>query len=436
MNLPISKPIVQKHIQRLKITNFGKASIRQFLRLANGLEQETGETFLHFEMGVPGLNAPQIAIEAEKKALDNNMASVYPPFDGIPQLKTEISKFVKNFLNIDVDALNCIPTVGSLMAGLVTFMVAGRKDKQKDTILFLDPGFPVHKKQVRMLGLKTTAFDVYNYRGKELRSKLEEYLKQGNISVILYSNPNNPSWICFTEEELQAIGELATKYDVVIVEDLAYLGMDFRKNISVPGQPPFQSTVAKYTNNYNLTISSSKSLSYAGQRVGFLIVSNELANRNFVDLQEFYDSANYLDCVISGTIYSTTGGVCHSVQHGMAALLKATNSGEYDFVNEVKIYGDKAKGLKEIFRKNGFEIVYSHDLDRPIADGFYFTVSFPGFSGSKLVEELISYGISALPLNSTGSEKLEGIRISVSKIDFSQFEILDARLRLFKENNR
>ncbi|NJN28767.1 MAG: pyridoxal phosphate-dependent aminotransferase [Cyclobacteriaceae bacterium] len=271
--------------------------------------------------------------------------------------------------------------------------------------------------------------------GKKLKPKLEEYLEQGNISVILYSNPNNPSWICFTEEELKTIGELATKYDVVILEDLAYFGMDFRKDISVLGEPPFQFTVAKYTNNYSLTISSSKAFSYAGQRIGFLLVSNDLANRNFNNLLEFYDSSNYLDCIASGTIYSTTGGASHSAQYGMAALLKTINSGEYNFVNEVKTYGEKAKILKEIFQKNGFEIVYSHDLDQPISDGFFFTASFPGFSGSELVEELIAYGISALPLDSTGSEKLEGIRISVSKIDFSQFEMLDERLRLFKENN-
>ncbi|NJN28768.1 MAG: hypothetical protein HC819_23700 [Cyclobacteriaceae bacterium] len=109
--------------------------------MANDLERETGEPFLHLEMGVPGLKAPGIAIEAEKKALDENCASVYPPFDGIPQLKTEISKFAKNFLDITIDPVNCIPTVGSIMSAWVTFLVAGRKEKEKDTILFLDPCF-------------------------------------------------------------------------------------------------------------------------------------------------------------------------------------------------------------------------------------------------------------------------------------------------------
>jgi aspartate/methionine/tyrosine aminotransferase len=343
MNLPISKPIVQNYIQKLKITDFGKANIRQFLGLAEALEQETGITFLHFEMGIPGLKAPNIAIEAEKKALENNSASIYPPIDGILPLKTEISKFVKNFLGINVHLKNCIPTVGSIMAAFLTFTVAGRREKQKDTILFLDPGFPVHKQQVKMLGLKTRAFDVYNFRGKGLKPKLEDILKQGNISTILYSNPNNPSWICFTEEELKTIGELATDYDAVIVEDLAYLGMDFRKDISSPGAPPFQSTVAKYTDNYCLTISTSKSFSYAGQRAGFLVISDNLAARDFEQLKEFYETSNFLSCITSGTIYSITGGITHSVQHGLTALFKATNSGEYDFVKQVRFMVKKQK---------------------------------------------------------------------------------------------
>ncbi len=435
MNTPISQQLVKRYIAKHKIDDFGKASIRQLFRLVNDLQQETGEPFIRFEMGVPGLKVSNIAIEAEKKALDENCASVYPPIDGILKLKTEIARFVKNFLDTDVDAKNCIPTVGSIMAALLVFIVAGRREKQKDTVLFLDPCFPVHKQQTRMLGLKVNSFDVYDFRGEKLKEKLETQLKEGNISIILYSNPNNPSWICFTEDELKIIGELATKYDVVVAEDLAYFGMDFRKDISVPGQAPFQSTIAKYTDNYALMVSSSKSMSYAGQRAGFLVVSDALAKRDFQYLLEFYETPNFLECITSGTIYNATGGVSHSVQHGLTALLKAINKGEYNFINSVKEYGEKARILKEIFQKNGFSIVYSHDIDQPIADGFYFTVSFPGLSGSQLIEELISYGISAIPLESTGSARLEGIRISVSKVNFSEFDLLDSRLSLFKANN-
>lgn len=436
MITPISKGIILKYAEKYQLKNLGRATIRQIFRLINDVEEETGEQFIRMEMGIPGIKPSEIAITAEKAALDNNCAAIYPPSEGIFKLKEQISKFVKNFLDVDVAVSNCVPTVGSIMAAYVVFMVAGKRDKLKDTVLFLDPGFPVHKQQVKMLGLKEISFDIYNFRGDKLEAKLEEALKRGNISTILYSNPNNPAWFCFNESELKVIGEMATKYDVVVAEDLAYIGMDFRKNISMPGIPPYQSTVAKYTDNYALIISSSKSFSYAGQRIGFLAVSDNLSNRHFENLLQFYPFSRFGDCISDGAVYATTGGVAHSVQHGMAALLDAVNQGNYYFVDDVKIYGEKAQILKEIFARNGFDIVYSQDIDQPIADGFYFTVSFPGYSGEELVEELLSYGISTVALSSTGSSMPEGIRISVSKIDYSQFKLFESRIELFYNNNK
>ena len=70
---------------------------------------------------------------------------------------------------------------------------------------------------------------------------------------MLYEVITNPTWICFTDTELRIIGELATRYDVVVMEDLAYFTMDFRKDYSIPGKPPFQPSVGKYTDNYILS---------------------------------------------------------------------------------------------------------------------------------------------------------------------------------------
>ena len=132
------------------------------------------------------------------------------------------------------------------------------------------------------------SFDVYNYRGEHLYDKIESYLKKGNIISMIYSNPNNPSWICFTERELEIIAELANKYNVVVIEDLAYFGMDFRKDYSIPGEPPYQPTIAHYTDNYILLISSSKAFSYAGQRIGMMVISDKLFTTKSDDLKKYY----------------------------------------------------------------------------------------------------------------------------------------------------
>ncbi|RLD55576.1 MAG: pyridoxal phosphate-dependent aminotransferase [Bacteroidetes bacterium] len=433
-NTPIDYNIVSKVIKESGYECVGKASIREIKFMIDTIEKKTGDKFIRMEMGIPGFPAPKIATNAEKEALDNGVASLYPDIDGVPELKNEISRFVKNYIDIDISPKACIPTVGSINGNYGTFMVAGRMDEKKDTVLFIDPGFPVHKQLVKMLGLKYESFDVYNYRGVKLKEKLESYLKKGNISVILYSNPNNPAWICFNEEELKIIGELATKYDVVVEEDLAYFAMDFRKDMSKPGEPPYQPSVAKYTDNYVLMISSSKSFSYAGQRVGMMCISDKLFQRDFKRLLKYYSTSNFGHAIAYGTLYATTAGVTHSAQYGLLALLKATNNGEYNPWEVVIKYGGRAKKAKKIFTDNGFNIVYDTDIDQPIADGFYFTFSYPGFTGEQLVEELMYYGISAISLSTTGSER-EGLRACVSFIADNQFSQLEERLKIFKENH-
>ena len=434
-NIPISSDLIMKLAETADIQSLNKASIREIVYLVNLIEKETGVKFVRMEMGVPGLSTPSIAIEAEINALRNNVASVYPDIRGIESLKKETSRFIKLFLNVDIDPKGCIPTVGSMMGAMVSFLVANRNDRTKEGTLFIDPGFPIQKQQVKMLGHDYSSFDIINYRGKKLKAKLESYLKPRKISSLLFSNPNNPSWICLTEEELSTIGELCKKYDVIVIEDLAYFGMDFRKDYSNPGIPPFQPTIAHYTDEYVMLISSSKIFSYAGQRIGMMAISDHLFERSYPDLLRYYSTDKFGHSAIFGALYGLSAGVSHSVQFGLAALLKAVNNGEYKYRDDVMDYGEKAREMKKMFISNNFQIVYDRDLDEPIADGFYFTISYPGMKGDELILELLRHGISAISLLTTGSSRPDGLRACVSLVPRTQFQDLSIRLKRFSEDH-
>ncbi|MCF8368749.1 MAG: pyridoxal phosphate-dependent aminotransferase [Bacteroidales bacterium] len=434
-NTPIDYSIVTQKIKESGLPSVGIATIREIKRLVDNIQNATGEKFIRMEMGIPGLPPTQIGIEAEIEALKKGVASIYPDIFGYSELKKEISRFVKLFLNVNVDVEGCIPTVGSMMGAFACFLTINRMYANREGTLFIDPGFPVQKQQCTVLGHDYKTFDVYDYRGDKLGPKLESYLKSGKISSILYSNPNNPSWICFTEKELKTIGELATKYNVTVIEDLAYFGMDFRKDYSKPGEPPYQPTVAHYTDNYVLLISSSKAFSYAGQRVGMMVISDKLFHTKAPDLRRYYKFEEVGKAMIFGTIYSISSGTAHTPQYALAAILKAVNDGKYDFVEVVKEYGEKAKIMKKIFTDNGFKIVYDKDEGEPIADGFYFTFSYPGFTGEELLNELVYYGISAISLAITGSTRLEGVRACVSLVKREQFPDLEYRLKQFNEDH-
>ncbi len=434
-NTPIKQEIVEKNLQLSGIKNVGTASIREIKKLINMIEKESGEQFVRMEMGIPGIPPCAVGVEAQIAALREGCASIYPDIEGTVNLKQEMSKFIKNFLNLNVAPDGCIPTVGSMMGGMAAFVTFARANKAKNTTLFIDPGFPVQKQQHRVMGLAYETFDVYNHRGELLEAKLRTILEKGHIHSIVYSNPNNPSWICFTEKELKIIGTLATEYDVIVLEDLAYFGMDFRHDISTPGVAPYQPTVGQYTENYALLISSSKAFSYAGERIGMLVLSDHLYQKSYPDLAPYFGTELMGRAMVYGTVYAISSGTSHSAQYALAAILKACNEGKYNFIDEVRQYGNKATKMKKMFLDNGFVLVYDKDEDKPLADGFYFTVAYPGLSGEQLLEEFLYYGISAISLAITGSERTEGIRACVSLVRDEQLPALEQRLIAFKANH-
>jgi hypothetical protein len=114
--------------------------------------------------------------------------------------------------------------------------------------------------------------------------------------------------------------------------------------------------------------------------------------------------------------------------------MDAASNGEYHFRDDVIVYGERAHKLKEIFTRHGFRIVYGMDGDKPIADGFYFTIGYGNMTSGQLARELMYYGVSAICLATTGSWQ-EGLRVCTSFIQDHQYDILDERMAIFAENN-
>lgn len=431
-NRVYSQELVDRVVDELKITDLEQATIGQVVLLASRLEELTGIPFIRMDQGVPGLEPCRIGTEAEKQALDTWIPAIYPAAEGIPELKTEASRFVKAFLDVDISAAACVPVTGSVAGSFGSFIACTQCDPGKNTVLFIDPGFPIQKSQLKVLGIPHVQFDVHDFRGEKLRAKLESYLEKGNIAGIIYSNPNNPAWISLTESELQVLGELATRYGAVVLEDLAYFGMDFRSDFGRPFEPPYIPTAARYTDNYILMLSSSKIFSYAGQRAAMLCISDSLFGRRFPALAERYAGAGIFGPTLIGSIlYMITSGITHSTQFGYAAMLRAATEGRFDFVKETSEYARRSRRMKDLFEQHGFHVVYDKDIDRAISDGFFFTIGYGGMPCGELMRELLYYGISSISLSTTGSEQ-QGIRACCSRMSEDLYGMLDDRLRAFR----
>lgn len=439
MQVPLDKHIVDSICRQFGLRNFnelGTASIRQLAGVVRNIEQATGLEYVNMALGEPGLPAEKIGIKAEHQALLNGCASHYPNIIGIPEVKKWGSEFVRAFINIPRPPECILPTVGSMQAAFALNMLLTRLNPEKDTILFLDPCFPVQKMQCNVIGSRIEAFDIADFRGDKLREELERHLQSGRIAGILFSNPNNPTWACLTDEELRTIGELATEYDAIVLEDLAYLNMDFRDpNRGNPYAEPYQPSVGQYTHNCIQLISCSKIFSYAGQRAAFVAIDPVLGKRVYPALgKRLHNNGELLQSFAYFFLYALSSGVCHSVQYGMAAMLQAACEGKLRFVDNTREYARRAKKIKEILVRNGFHIVYDKDANgQEVGDGFFFTFGYKDWSGKKLVNKLIYYGVSAISLESTGAQR-EGMRGCASTIREDQYEVLDERLRKFNED--
>ena len=434
MNVPFDREALAGIADELDV-DVRHASIRDMDRLVNTVEERLGVRFIRMEFGIPGLPAPEVAIEAESKALrERQVGHIYAPFAGLPALKQEISRFARLFMNVDVPAECCIPTVGAMQGCFAAITLASRMREGAGTVLFLEPGFPVNKRQVQLLGLRSESIDFYDHRGPALVEAIERRAQQGDLCAVIWSSPNNPSWIVLNDQELEGIGRVCDKHGLLAIEDLAYFGMDTRRDYFQPGEPPYQPTVLSHTRHGVSIISSSKIFSYAGQRIAMAILSPELLELDAPDLAPYCGTSKVGRAFVPGLLYPMTACCPESPQYGLQAILRAVNEGDGSLFRPAAEYTRRATIMKRLFLDNGFRLVYDNDLGEPLADGFYFTIHHPAYAdGADLIAELLHYGISAITLETTGSVRREGLRACVSLTGDELFPLLSERLARFAE---
>ena len=432
-----SEELVAQACREKNVKDLSNATIGEVLLVAQYLEQTTGIPFIRMDQGSPGLPINKYGVEAEKAALDSGIGSQYPAAAGVPELKDAASRFIKAFINVDVSPRSCVPTTGSVAASFGSFIACTQRIPGKDKVLFIDPGFPIQKSQLRVLGIQWREFDIYPCRGaKALEPVLEKEFASGDIAAIVYSNPNNPAWICLEEDELEVIGKLATKYDVVVMEDLAYFCMDFRRPLSKPFEAPYLPTVARYTDNYILMLSASKIFSYAGQRIALCCISDKLYEKQYPALSQRYKDAGVFGVTLTASIlYMITSGCTATTQYAYARMLELSCDGVIDFVEDIRDYEKRANRMKEIFCRHGFNVVYDYDVTMPVGDGFFFTLGYKDLTGEELLLELMYYGVSSISLSTTGSHQ-QGVRACVSRMREELYDVLDQRMAAFEQDHK
>ena len=316
---------------------------------------------------------------------------------------------------------------------------------QPETGLGITPGFGGTQRLARLVGPGMAKQLIYTAKN----IKADEALRIGLVNAVYPAEELMPAAekMASTIAKNAPIAVRACKKainegleakmdDAIVIEDLAYLCMDFRKPLGRPFEAPYQASVARYTDNYILLVSGSKIFSYAGQRIAVAAISDALFRREYPALRRRYNIGRLGDAYVLVFLYAASSGTSHSAQHALAAMFRAAADGELDFVGEASEYARRARLTKETFLRHGFRIVYDKDRDEPVSDGFFYTVGYGAMTSAELLSELLLYGICAISLTSTGSRQ-SGIRVCVSQMNRpEQFEMLEERLTAFAENNR
>ena len=115
----VDKSVIDEMLMKSNITKMEDASIRDITKTANLIEKHTGIFFIRMEMGVPGIKPHPIGTAAEIRALESGVAQFYPMLEGYSGLSLEASKFIKNFMDIDIEPGSIIPTVGRMQSSYV-----------------------------------------------------------------------------------------------------------------------------------------------------------------------------------------------------------------------------------------------------------------------------------------------------------------------------
>ena len=108
---PIKREIVDGLVAELGIKDFAKATIREVKQVAAKSEKASGVEFIKMEMGIPGLPAAQVGVDAQIKALQDGIAHSYPDIQGAPVLKEAASLFVKAFIESTSNPRVACPSV-------------------------------------------------------------------------------------------------------------------------------------------------------------------------------------------------------------------------------------------------------------------------------------------------------------------------------------
>ncbi|MFI3231336.1 MAG: pyridoxal phosphate-dependent aminotransferase [bacterium] len=231
---------------------------------------EDGFDIIDFSSGESFFDTPEhlkkIARESIDKQFYCNEAS------GMQELREAIAQKLLTENNINYDYNQVVVCHGAkhgLNNALFTILNDG------DEVIIPAPYWTTYPEVVKRCG----GIPVYIYTQKEdnfkvTREMLEE-VATSKTKALIINNPNNPTGMVYTQEELEEIAEFAIKYDIFVISDESYEKLIYSNRIKYVSIASLNPEIYKRT----ITINGfSKGYGLSGWRIGYTASNLEIAN--------------------------------------------------------------------------------------------------------------------------------------------------------------
>ncbi|MDR9797685.1 aminotransferase [Aeribacillus pallidus] len=209
------------------VINMKPSGIRKFFDLAANMEG-----VISLGVGEPDFVTPWNVREACILSLEQGFTS-YTANAGLYELREKISEYLFKRFDLQYDpAEEIIVTVGASQAIDIAFRSIINSG---DEVLIIEPCFVSYAPLVTLAGGKPVSVSTFGEEEFKVNPEILEKYITSKTKAIMICTPNNPTGTVLSKKELEAVAQIAKRYDLLVVADEIYAELCYEDEyVSMP----------------------------------------------------------------------------------------------------------------------------------------------------------------------------------------------------------
>ena len=287
---------------------------------AYGLERKKivgADKVYDFSLGNPSIPAPHEVKDALMKLLEEpaEVLHGYSPASGDPKVKQMLAESVNRRFGTRFSGDNFYMTVGA--AASLNISINAITNPGDEFITFA-PFFPEYTVWVENAGAKLL-INPADTKSFQIDFDAFEKLLSPKTKGVIINSPNNPSGVVYSEETIQKLSAVLEKKEQEYGHTIYLISDEPYREIVYDGlEVPY---VTKYYNDTFVCYSYSKSLSLPGERIGYIIVPDEMADSKRV-MAAVNGAGRALGFVCAPVLFQRAVAMCADVPSDIEAYAR------------------------------------------------------------------------------------------------------------------